>query len=44
MVRQFDDLKSGEGGAFTQRSYNTLPIMAGLIFFIIALAAAISGS
>jgi hypothetical protein len=44
IVRQFDELKSGEGEAFKQRSYNTFPIVAGLIFFIFGVLATISGS
>ena len=44
IVQQVSDLVSGEGGPFTERSYNGFPIVAGLIFTLVGLACAIFGN
>jgi len=42
--QQINDLVESDGEPFTERTYNWFPIVAGLIFLIIGLGAAISGT
>lgn len=42
--QQVNDLVDSQGEPFTERTYNWFPIVAGLIFVIIGLGAAVSGT
>jgi len=44
IVQQIDELENGSGSPFTQRTYDTLPIVVGLIFSVIGIGCLIYGS